>query len=380
MMRFFGSERKEAPETKDAKSVPPVLNGVVNTVDATALDLAKAVRGRFSHDKIVIQSDDDKTLIVNVLTSEVIPLPIRYNDIYDVFFLPDGRMLYQEMRTTSEEHIVVNNKIYHPDLDVSYNTQFDTETVVMLTPSQFACRNSKKNSLCVYDVSKINKPVIQFPLPESFYCCSIAPLGENHIVVGGSQGEILVFQKQKNTLVRVDEITAEVAVLRDKIKYKELFDRMTVKTIGNQRDILIVIGAGLKGGGFVGRWQWQNGKLKKQVHAFHNLKEFNFNFCELRKSKQFLIINEARGLTVWDEQLQSGVVKHDMNLIRDVSLLSDGRFLFTSLFSKPMIGKFGPLMSEKEKFELYQERIKDAVPVFDGDRPYSKMIAGYVCG
>lgn len=329
--------------------------------------------------EVLTEGPDDKFCLWNIRTTKKEPLPIRYREIVrSPFFLPDGRMLYVESKSVTEDDFLSSQKkVYDFKSGESAATtiNYEFEKITMLSPDEIVYVDAFR--ILLHKVSDLKKPAIE--LDVDFICQSVAALGKDHIVVCGWQGEVCVYQKQGANFIKVYDVTDEVSEIRKKpIDIDHGATRTLVaKTLGAQRDTLILFEVGIKQEGFISRWQWLDGKLILQAQADHTL-GYRTNFYEHRDSNQFLLL-DGPVMTVWNEKLQSGVVEHGQECIRDMSPLPDGRWLLLLLNWEVATAAFGPLMSREEHYALCLSLLDDAIPKFNNG-PLIKIIANYVCG
>ncbi|MHB1948969.1 MAG: hypothetical protein ACYCQI_12755 [Gammaproteobacteria bacterium] len=304
--RFFAAT--EAIETKSSSAYP--INEVVEVKESFPGFIRDEIAPRclsslgrvFStSNPYEIMMGEDGSFILNLQTGQRTKLSVGVHEFIEaVFFLPDGRMLYQktnDLEPLSDDEDEASQHFYNFVYDFSTQKSIPIsvtpKTSVMLS-DVLACL--KEDELQIYSVRNLNRPFTRLTL--DFHPNNIAALGNNTLVVSGTKGEVCAYQVSRGTIKKVCDITQELSTLRK----QSYGDTTFVKTLGKERDSLIVIENKL--GGLMSRWQWINNNLVKQAHTFHHERFSNedIQIHELDGGSQFLALSKNSRLTLWDEK------------------------------------------------------------------------------
>lgn len=316
--------------------------------------------------QVLVEQPDGENYVLNCNDLSKTNVSMYYSNWENLFGLPDGKII---ACFELQNFVVEKNYIRYQETRIDDRINCNRNEAVLLTSKIFACLAKNGKAIHCYLVNNLRKPFCS--IETQIACSSLTALGQNHLVVGGEKGEIIVF-------TRTGEMTFEKT---DVIKMKG--EICFVKSLGKDRNILIVVegydpeqvGSTMQ----ISSWclDEETGRLVKKVARSYDISGC-IDFAELEEREQFILVTRSThdgktiGISLWDKRLQA-VAFDCKEKIWDVVGLTEGRAIILTSESKLKLLQFNQI----EFLQDLKKQVEDSTPFHKDLGDFSKLIAEY---
>lgn len=272
-------------------------------------------------DEIVVLHASDKEAFLYNLRTNLAKKSLCYGK--NCLYLADGR--------------TINSmgwwlRMYNPaanTIEMFINTDcLDLNFATMIGSDEVACRGTSEcNTLFIFNTSDFKQPIKQNLM--KYVIMHLTALGNNHLVVGGNNGEVELFERFGYSFMKTQTLSDELSQLKMAKINSSTKSSPQLTTVGTKSDTLVIVDNDfIKSTGLVTCWRMNDaGKLHNISSTAHQMR--TGEICKLGNTDQFLLMGHvtrplAFVVSLWNTELQSSFGNYTFRS-SDLKILPDGR-------------------------------------------------------